>query len=121
VMTEELVASLPGALAACRAEAAPAQTDHEEKMMAVELGRWLALGHGNSWRVEQRTEFITGHVREFSDLPYRLVMDAIGRARRGVEFADRFTKWVVDQIGGDVDALRLEEERLVKLGEIAGE
>jgi hypothetical protein len=120
-MTEELIASLPAALDACRAEAAPARTDRDEKMMAIELGRWLSLGHGNAWPIAQRTEFITGHVQEFSDLPFGLVMAAIADARRHVEFADRFTKSVIAQIQPAVDELRLEEERLVKLIEIAGE
>jgi hypothetical protein len=118
-MTEELIASLPEALCACRADLAPASHQTQREWMAVKVGAWLRLGHGNSWTDAKTTEFIVGQVEEFAGEPFGLVMEAIGEARRKVEYADKFTKWVADAIQPAVAQLRLEEERLVKLSEIA--
>lgn len=111
--------ALPDALAHCRVELRPASTEYALAEMAVELGRFLRLGHGNGWRDADRQEWIRGVMEEFRGEPYGLVVDAISAARREVEFPGKFVPWVLKRIAPDVEKLRLEESRLAKLAELA--
>jgi hypothetical protein len=86
----------------------------------LHLGEFLQLGHGNGWQPIDREDWVAAIAQEFREEPYNLVLAGIQAARRRVRYPGEFAKWLEDWIRPDVDKLRLEESRLVRLAEIAG-
>lgn len=117
-ITDELRAALAPALRGVRTELCPMQTDEDEARMVVELGRYMRIA-GGGWPAEQRAEWIEGAAEELGEYPLELVADAIGRARKRVRYPGEFVPWVVNDIEPAVDKLRIEEQRMTRLMEIA--
>lgn len=76
---------------------------------------------GQDWRAGHRDEFMALVVQEMRKFPGYLVLDALNRARQRVTAGRLLVAWVVDDIQGKADALRLETERLTRLAQIAAD
>lgn len=117
--TEEVRAHLPLALAGVRAEVAVPESKRQRAMLLAELTEYLRIGGANMTDA-QKDDWFDGCMKELSEYPLSLLIDSVARARKRIKGPWEMVWWVVADIEPAVDRLRLEEERLAKLAEIAG-
>jgi hypothetical protein len=87
--------------------------------LQIELGKFLRLGGGRAWTPEDRKDWIVAVREELQSYPFALVVDALRDARKRVSWPNELVPWIVKLIDAKVDKLKIEEQRLSRLAEIA--
>lgn len=101
-----------------RFELAAPRTKNERAALVVEIAAYLRFG-GGTMTDQAKDEFIAGVLSELSEFPLSLLAESIPRSRKRIRAPWEMVAWVVADIEATVDRLKLEEERMVRLAEIA--
>lgn len=117
-VSEEVRGLVIPALAGVRAELAPAQSRDELTALMLEIAAYLRFG-GGTMTDAARDEFIDGVLDELREYPLGLLAESVRRSRKRIRAPWEMVAWVVADIEPAVDRLKLEEERMAKLAEIA--
>lgn len=86
--------------------------------LLIEIGAFIKLV-GGGWPPEHRQEFIEQAATDFADVPASLIAPVLREARRRVRWAREFVPWVHEAVEQDWSKLKVEQNRLRKLAEIA--
>lgn len=117
-LTDDVRAQLPVALRGARYELEPVAGEAAAARVIAELTQYLSFG-GATMTDPAKDDWLDGCLRELQDFPLGLLLESIPRARKKIKAPWEMVHWVVSDIEDSVSRLRLEEERLARLMELA--